>query len=62
MKIIKNPNQEEYELAYKAVFINKGYCPCMLEKTPETKCPCKNFIEGNKLGKCNCGKYVKLEI
>jgi len=35
---------------------NKGYCPCMLEKSPDTKCPCKDFRE-SKI--CHCGLYVK---
>ena len=24
---------------------NKGYCPCRLQKTPDTKCMCKEFRE-----------------
>ena len=62
MKIIKNPNKTEYDAAYIAVFNNEGYCPCALEKLPETKCPCKEFLKNSPLGKCNCGKYIKLEF
>lgn len=27
------------------VFQNGGYCPCMVDKTKDTKCPCKDFRE-----------------
>lgn len=37
---------------------NDGYCPCRLEKTEDTKCMCKEFIE-QKYGPCHCGLYVK---
>lgn len=62
MKITKNPDKDEYEEAYKVVNANGGYCPCSLEKIPDTLCPCKKFLESIDLGKCDCGKYVKLEL
>lgn len=62
MKIVKNPNKEIYEQVSQAVKSNQGYCPCCAEKTPETKCPCKEFLEGNELGECHCGKFVKTEL
>lgn len=37
---------------------NDGYCPCRLEKTPDTKCMCKEFKE-QKEGSCHCGLYYK---
>lgn len=37
---------------------NLGYCPCRLEKTPDTKCMCKEFRE-QKEGTCHCGLYIK---
>lgn len=37
---------------------NDGYCPCRLEKTPETKCMCKEFRE-QESGLCHCGLYYK---
>lgn len=39
---------------------NNGYCPCIIEKTPDTKCICKAFIEQEK-GLCHCGRYEKVE-
>ena len=39
---------------------NSGYCPCRIEKTPDTKCMCKEFLE-QKSGPCHCGLYIKYE-
>lgn len=44
----------------KALMKNDGYCPCRTEKTPDTKCMCKEFRE-QKSGECHCGLYVKVE-
>lgn len=41
-----------------ALVENDGYCPCRLEKTKDTKCMCKEFIE-QEYGPCHCGLYVK---
>ena len=45
----------------KAVQDNNGYCPCMLNKSADTKCPCKVFREQSVEGECHCGRYVKVE-
>lgn len=40
---------------------NDNYCPCRLQKTPDTKCMCKEFremIENGESGTCHCGLYV----
>lgn len=37
---------------------NAGFCPCRIEKTPDTKCMCKEFRE-QESGECHCGLYVK---
>lgn len=37
-----------------------GYCPCRLEKTEDTKCMCKEFLE-QESGSCHCGLYYKEE-
>lgn len=34
------------------------YCPCLLAKTPETICPCKQWREGT-MAMCHCGLYVR---
>ena len=40
-----------------------GYCPCRLEKTPDTKCMCKEFrdqiADPNFEGFCHCMLYYK---
>ena len=39
---------------------NGGYCPCRIDKTPDTKCICKDFIEQlerGETGNCHCGLY-----
>ena len=40
---------------------NDGYCPCRLDKTPDTKCMCKEFRE-QYVGICHCGLYEKYVI
>ncbi len=37
---------------------NGGYCPCRLERTPDTKCMCKEFRE-QESGDCHCGLFIK---
>lgn len=37
---------------------NDGYCPCRLEKTPDTKCMCKEFRMQYE-GVCHCGLFEK---
>lgn len=49
---------KEGDQILQAVKNNDGYCPCELEKTPDTKCMCKEFQE-MKSGTCHCGLYTK---
>lgn len=60
MKIIRNPNKKVADEVAKAVKDNDGYCPCKLDKTPDTKCMCKEFRETTNLGLCHCGLYGKI--
>ena len=39
---------------------NGGYCPCMVEKSPDTKCMCRDFRDQKTPGPCHCGLYVKV--
>ena len=56
MKIIQvNPSIAEL------VQQNNGYCPCAVQRIPETKCICKDFIEQKEPGLCHCGRYEKVE-
>lgn len=43
-----------------ALKANDNYCPCRVEKAPDTKCMCKEFRE-QKSGPCHCGLYIKYE-
>ncbi len=45
LKIIKNPDEETFKSVIAEVKANDGYCPCRLERTPSTKCPCLEFRE-----------------
>jgi ferredoxin-thioredoxin reductase catalytic subunit len=35
-----------------------GHCPCKLEQSRDTICPCGEFIEA---GECHCGLFVKVK-
>lgn len=61
LKIIANPNKEMFQEVHAAVRANDGYCPCRIEHTPESKCPCKYFREQSVAGECDCGLLVKVE-
>ena len=43
MKITENPNAEVVKTVREGLERTGGYCPCRLERTPETKCMCKEF-------------------
>lgn len=61
MKIVVTPDKTlELEIRT-ALKKNDWYCPCKLEKTPDTKCMCKEFLNQTEPGACHCGLYVKVE-
>lgn len=62
MKIILNPDAEIVQMVRLKLKENDGYCPCRLEKTPDTKCMCKEFRDAPWPGECHCGLYIKEEI
>ena len=39
--------------------LNEGYCPCALDKNPDTKCQCKDFREMDEEGYCHCQLFFK---
>lgn len=61
LKIIKNPDEEIFKSVIAEVKANDGYCPCRLERTPATKCPCLEFREQTTEGECHCGAYCKVK-
>ena len=64
LKIIKNPDVDEYNKIKKLIEQADGYCPCVLKemRNEDTKCLCKNFREQNYEGFCHCGCYKKTEM
>lgn len=50
-----NPNFKEL------VDANDGFCPCAIEQTIFTLCPCQEFREQTVPGECHCGRYEKVE-
>ena len=64
MRVTTNPSKEYAQQIRAKLKENDGYCPCRLEKTPDTKCICKEFrdqIERGETGECHCGLYVITE-
>ena len=55
----RNPDYDRYREITEAVQKNNGYCPCAIEKTADTKCPCKVFREQETAGECHCGRFIK---
>lgn len=60
MKIRVSDNKELVEEIRAQLKENGGYCPCKIEKTPDTKCMCKEFMDMEE-GECHCGLYVKVK-
>lgn len=58
MRIRVTKDEELKAEIRKALKENDGYCPCRTERTPETKCMCKEFLK-QESGACHCGLYVK---
>ena len=61
MKIITNPDKEFVQEINKQLKANNGYCPCSLERNPDTKCMCKEFresVRNGEAGSCHCGLYI----
>lgn len=61
MKTTLNPDHIHVAEVRAALKDNGGYCPCRLEKTPDTKCPCKEFREQTEPGLCHCELFEKVE-
>ena len=49
MKIKLNPDKEMVKTVREGLKRTGGYCPCMLERSPDTKCMCKAFREQKEL-------------
>lgn len=65
MKIVINENKEIADAVREGLKRTGGYCPCRRERTPETKCMCKEFrdqiADENFEGYCYCLLYKKIK-
>ena len=63
MRIELNPDAKVVETIKNGLEQKGGYCPCRLERTPDTKCMCKEFRDQikdeNFEGFCHCMLYYK---
>ena len=63
MKIRLNENEEIVKAVKEGLERTGGYCPCRLERTPDTKCMCTEFKEQvadpDFEGYCHCLLYYK---
>ena len=63
LKVIQNPDTKTYAAASVAVYNNGGFCPCLIDRNDNTKCPCKEFREQiadpDFTGYCHCLLYYK---
>jgi ferredoxin-thioredoxin reductase catalytic subunit len=62
MKVKVNNNAELVAEIRQKLKENEGYCPCRIDKTPENKCMCQEFINQQETGECHCGLYIKEEV
>lgn len=67
LKIISNRDielAEEAEKQLREMFkkYHIRYCPCALDRNPDTICICKKFILQDYPGECDCGRFEKIEI
>ena len=63
MKIRFNEDKEIVRQVQEGLKAKGGYCPCRLEKRPDTKCICKEFrdqiADPTFEGYCHCMLYYK---
>ena len=63
MKVTFNENKELVAKVQEGLERTGGYCPCRLERTPDTKCMCKEFrdqiADPKYEGYCHCLLYYK---
>lgn len=59
---------KEADETFNKMLDNDGYCPCLLVKTENTKCMCKNFrdkikdLQPDSAVTCHCGVYKAINI
>lgn len=58
-KISLNSDVETVTMIREGLKQKRGYCPCLIEQSEDTKCMCKDFKEQKTSGFCHCGLYYK---
>lgn len=61
MKVKVNEDFKKVRAVREKLDANNGYCPNKTDKNEDTKCMCKEFLDGG-LGECRCGLYIKTEM
>lgn len=64
-KIVLNDDLELVAEVNRQLQETRGYCPCALYHTPETKCICSAFrksLTNGEATECACGKYKIIKI
>ena len=63
VKITENPDKEIVKVIREGLRESGGYCPCRRERTPDTKCMCKEFrdqiADPEYEGYCHCMLFYK---
>ena len=63
MRIRLNEDKEIVQTIREGLKAKGGYCPCRMQRTPDTKCMCKEFREQiadpNYEGYCHCMLFYK---
>lgn len=63
MSVTLNSDKETVRIIKEGLKKRGGYCPCVVEKSDDTKCMCKEFREQikdpNFSGYCHCKLYYK---
>lgn len=64
-KIVLNDDLELVAEVNRQLQETRGYCPCALEWTTDTKCICtafRNSLANGEETECVCGKYKIIKI
>jgi len=58
MNVILNPDARKVDAIRNFLKTNGGYCPCQINRSEDTICPCKKFRENKE---CCCELYVEVK-
>lgn len=62
LRVVLNDDKEQVAIIREGLKRTGGYCPCLVEKSADTKCMCKDFREQTEEGLCLCGLYKKIKV